>query len=90
MKSRYMVWTGHFLAFVLVVFGFWWLGKHMPGMPGYKQVVAFVAMTGLILNHIRWAGFGRSVADQETCEKINLLVISNYLVLLLAFAMVDF
>jgi hypothetical protein len=89
MKSSYLVWTGHFLALVLVLFGFWWLSEHLSGMPYYKLAVALVAMTGLILNHFRWASFGGKVNDQETYEKINLLVVSNYLVLLLAFMLVD-
>jgi hypothetical protein len=89
MKTRYMVWTGHFLALVLAVFGIWWLIGHASGMPGYKLVVVLAAITGLVFNHFRWRGLGRKVSDPDTFEKINLLVVSNYLVLLLVLVLVD-
>ena len=90
MRPRYLVLTGHFLALVLVSFGLWWFLGHISGMPDYKLVIALAAMTGLIFNHLRWWSLGKRVDDPDTSEKINLLMVSNYLVLLLVFVMIDF
>ncbi len=85
-----MVWTGHFLALVLTGFGLWWLAGHISGLPAYKLVVALAALTGLVFNHIRWSGLGKKVADPDLFERINLLCVANYLVLLLVLVLVDF
>jgi hypothetical protein len=90
MRPRYLVLTGHFLAFVLVSFGLRWLLGHISGMPDSKLVVSLAAMTGLVLNHLRWWSLGKRIDDPGTSERINLLMVSNYLVLLLVFVMVDF
>ena len=90
MRSRYLVWTGHFLGLVLISFGLWWLLGHISSMPDYKLVVEMAAITGLIFNHLRWWSLGKRVDDPDTSEKINLLMVSNYLVLLLLMVMVDF
>jgi hypothetical protein len=89
MQARYMVWTGHFLALVLMAFGLWWLIGHLSGLPGHKLVAALAALTGFVFNHIRWSGMGKTVNAQEVFEKINLLVVANYVVLLLVLALVD-
>jgi uncharacterized membrane protein len=90
MKPRYLVWTGHSLGLVLVLFGLWWLLGHISGMPDYKLVVVLAALTGLVLNHIRWRSLGKNVNDPETFEKINLLMVSNYLILLFLVVLADF
>ena len=89
MRSRYLMWIGHSLVLVLLVFGFWWLSSHMAGMPDYRLFIALVAMTGLVLNHFRWWVLSRQVEDTNTLIKLNHLIVSNYLILLLAFALVD-
>ena len=90
MRLRYMEWAGHFLGFVLVLFGIWYLSGHLSAMPDYKLIVSLVAMTGLILNHFRWRNLTKKIKDAETFDRINLLVVSNYLLWLLAFVLVDF
>jgi hypothetical protein len=89
MRLRYLAWTGHFLGIVLISFGLWWIFGHISGLPDYKLVVALAAITGLLFNHLRWWSLGKSVDSPETSEKINLLVVSNYLVLLLLIVMMD-
>jgi chromate transport protein ChrA len=90
MRHHYMVWTGHFLAAVLMTFGLWWLVKHISGLPDFKLVLALAAITGLVLNHLRWNGLGRKVKDPEVLEKITFLCVANYLVMLLVLVLVDF
>ena len=59
-------------------------------MPDYKLVVALAAMTGLVFNHLRWRSLSKKVNDPDTLEKVNLLIVSNYLILLLVVVLADF
>jgi hypothetical protein len=85
-----MVWIGCFLALVLIAFGLWWLIGHVSGMPGYKLVIVLAALTGFVFNHLRWWGLSRKAYEPDTFEKISILIVSNYVVLLLVLALVDF
>jgi hypothetical protein len=84
-----MVWTGHVLGIVLISFALWWLVEHISGMPDYKLVVALAAMTGFVFNHFRWWRLGRKVNVTDIFEQINVLIVSNYVVLLLILMLVD-
>ena len=84
-----MAWTVNILGLVLLSLGIWWLTEHISGIPDYKLVAALAAMTGLVLNHCRWQSLGRKINDRDTLEKINVLIVSNYLILLLIFVLVD-
>ncbi len=90
MKGAYMVWMGHLLGIVLIAFALWWLVAHISGMPDYKLVVTLAAMTGLVFNHFRWWKLGRKVSDPDIFEQVNLLLVSNYMVLILILVLVDY
>jgi len=90
MKPRYTIWISHFLGLLLIVFGLWWLIGHIAGMPDYKLVLGLAAMTGLVFNHFRWRSLSKKVGDPDMFEKISLLVIANYMVLLLVLMMADY
>jgi hypothetical protein len=90
MRQRYMVWTGNFLVSALLAIGIWWLALHIAGMPDYKLLIGLVATTGLVLNHFRWRKFAGEIRDPDILEKVNHIVVANYLVMLLVLALTDF
>jgi hypothetical protein len=89
MRRRYLVWTSHFLLIILLALGIGWIGVHISGMPDYRLLTALVSATGLVLNHFRWRRFAANIADLDLVEKINHLMVANYLVMLLALTLAD-
>jgi hypothetical protein len=90
MRQRYMVWTGNFLVIALVALGVWWLILHVAGMPDYKLLIGLVSATGLVLNHFRWRKIKEEIGDLDLLEKVNHIMVANYLVMLLALVLADF
>jgi hypothetical protein len=90
MNPFYMVWAINLQAFLLLAFGFWWLIGHMPGMPDYKLLCGLAALTGFVLNHFRWLKIARKINDIDVLGKFHHLMTVNYLIILLAFGLVDF
>jgi hypothetical protein len=90
MKNGKIIWSGHVLALVLFALGLWWLSGDMARMPDYRLWIALVAITGLVLNHFRWWALSGDIEDKDISAKLNRLIISNYLIFLLVFALVDF
>jgi len=90
MNHRYMLWSGHLAVLILLAGGFWWLTEQMPGMPDSKLIVALVAMTALVFNHHRWWSLGKKVSEKDILDKIDLLVVANYCILVLVLSLVSF
>lgn len=90
MRSNSMVFIGHLMGFILIFVGLWWLIGNIPELSDYKLVIALAAVTGLVLNHFRWWGLSRKVDDRDVLDKVNYLVVSNYLVMMLLFILSGF
>jgi hypothetical protein len=90
MRRQYMIWTCNFLAIAVLAIGTWWLIVHMAGTPDFRLVSGLAAVTCLALNHWRWWRVAGKVSDMELAGKIDYLMTVNYLVLLLAFGVVEF
>ncbi len=90
MLSRSMLCVGHTIGFILLMFGLWWLVENISGLPDYKLVAALAALTGLVMNHYRWWRLGNRIDNREIIQKVNYLVVSNYVILLLLFVLLDF
>jgi len=71
------------------MFGIWWVMGNISGLPEYKLVAALAALTGLVLNHFRWWRLSSRSENREIIQKMNHLVISNYVVLLLICVLLD-
>jgi len=89
MPSRFMLYVGHITGFVIIMFGIWWVMGNISGLPEYKLVAALAALTGLVLNHFRWWRLSSRSENREIIQKMNHLVISNYVVLLLICVLLD-
>ena len=83
MKHKYVLWTGHLLLLILLTNGIRWLACHIRDMSDLNMLLSLAVMTGLVLNHIRWWKLGNSLESGEVLEKVDLLVIGNYSVLVL-------
>jgi hypothetical protein len=90
MRRRYMVWTGNFLAFAVLAFGVWMLVGYMPAIPSHKLLCGIAALTGILWNHLRWRKIVDSIGDPDIAGKIDHLIVAHNMVLLLAFALLDF
>lgn len=84
-----MLWTGHLTGFIVILFGLWWLSVNISDLPDYKLIAALAAVTGLILNHFRWWRLGKKLENLEIFDNVNYLVVTNYLVFLLLFVLLD-
>ena len=89
MPFRFMLYVGHMTGFILIMLGLWWVAENISGLPDYKLVAALAALTGLAMNHFRWWRLCNRSDSREIIEKVNHLVISNYVVLLLIFMLLD-
>ena len=89
MKHKYLLWTGHLAAVLLLAGGVWWLMGDASGMPDYKMVIALAAMTALVVNHLRWWNLSREIGDRNILEKVDLLVVANYMIFILAFSLAE-
>jgi hypothetical protein len=83
MKHKYVLWTGHLLLLILLTNGIRWLAGHIRGMSDLNMLLSLAVMTGLVLNHIRWWKLRNSLERGEVLEKLDLLVIGNYSILVL-------
>lgn len=90
MLYRSMRYVCHIIGFILMLFGFWWLAAHISGLPDYKLVVALTALTVLIISHFRWWRLSSEAEDREIDRKVNHIIVSNYLVMLLLFVLLNF
>ena len=90
MPSRYMLYVCHLVGFVLIMLGLWWLVQNISGLPDYKLVAALAALTGLVINHFRWWRLCSRVDTREIIQKVNHIIVSNYVVILLLFGLLDF
>ncbi|MBN2242270.1 MAG: hypothetical protein JW793_06230 [Acidobacteria bacterium] len=90
MASRSMIFVCHLVGFVLILAGLSWLALNISGMPDYRLVVALAALTVLVVNHFRWWRLCNILDDREALQKVNHVVIANYLVMLLLFVLLNF
>jgi len=90
MRPHSMLFAGHLLGFISIMLGLWWLAGNLAGLQDYKLVIALAAVTGLVMNHFRWWRLGRKIQDMDALDKVNYLVVSNYLVMILLFVLLDF
>ena len=90
MRPGIMLFFGHLLGCILTLSGLWWLLGNMTSLPDYKLVVALAAVTGLVLNHFRWWRLDSKVQDDDIRVKVNYLIVSNYLIMLLGFVLLNF
>ena len=74
---------GHLLGVIVVLFGGWWLLANIAGLPGTMLTVVFAAVTIQILNQARWWNVGKKMDDSEVLAKVNHIVVSNYMVMVL-------
>jgi hypothetical protein len=81
---------GHFLGALVTLFGIWWLVINIAEMPDYKLIVVLAALNILVLNHFRWWNLGGKTDGGELWHKVDHIVVSNYMVLLLFLVMLDF
>ena len=87
MPSRSMLYVCHLVGFALILSGLWWLAENISGMPDYRLVVALAALTGLVVNHFRWWRMSGRIDNREMIQKVNHVIVSNYLVMLLLFVL---
>ena len=85
-----MLYVCHLVGFVLIIVGLWWLVLNISGLPDYKLVAALAAFTGLVINHFRWWRLCGHVDTTVIIQKVNYIVVSNYVVMLLLFGLLDF
>ncbi|MBN2318971.1 MAG: hypothetical protein JXR49_07835 [Acidobacteria bacterium] len=90
MPSRLMLYVCHLVGFVLIMLGLWWLAENISGLPDYKLVAALAALTGLVVNHFRWWRLCCRVDNREIIQKVNHIIVSNYMVMLLLFVLMGF
>ena len=90
MRLRSMVWTGNFLAFAVLAFGVWHIIAWAPRIPDYRLFIGMVALIGIATNHFRWWKIANKIGDPNMAGRINHLIVINYLILLLTFALVGF
>ncbi len=90
MRHRYMLWAGHIFVFVLLFQGFRWLAADFQGMKAYGVFLSLAAMTVLVLNHCRWWSLTRKQEDEAILNKIDLLMVANYCILVLVLELVRF
>ena len=90
MLSRSMLYVCHLIGFALIMLGLWWLAENISGLPDYKLVAALTALTVLVINHFRWWRLCGGVDNREMVQKFNHIIVSNYLVMLLLFVLLDF
>jgi len=83
MKHKHVLWTGHLLLLILLMNGVRWVANHIRGMPEFDLFMSLAVMTGLVLNHIRWLRLCNSLESTDVVEKVDLLVVSNYSILVL-------
>ena len=81
---------GHFLGVLVTLFGIWWVVINITDMPDYKLIVILAALNILVLNHLRWWNLGRKIEGGELWRKADHIVVSNYMVMLLLWVMLDF
>lgn len=81
---------GHFLGALVMLFGIWWLAINIADMPDYRLIVIVAALNILALNHVRWWNLGKQTNGGELWRKADHIVVSNYMVMLLLWVMLDF
>jgi hypothetical protein len=83
MMHKYALWTSHLLLLIVLTNGVRWLVTHIHGLPEFNLLLSLVVMTGLVLNHIRWWKLSKVLEGKEVLEKVGLLVMGNYSILVL-------
>jgi hypothetical protein len=61
----------------------------MPGMADYNRLRGFAELTGLVLMHFRWWKLSICSSASEGIGEADNLMAANYIVLLLALALVE-
>lgn len=90
MRSLPMFTVVHLLGIIVVLFGAFWLVTNISGLPEYRLVIALAAISGLVFNHFRWCRLGEKIDDRDMANKVNHVVVANYMVLFLFIALLDF
>jgi hypothetical protein len=90
MRTLSMLVTAHLLGAFLVLFGLWWLIGNMAGLADYKLIVALAALTALTINQFRLWHLRRKIENREILGKVGYFIVTDYLVLLLLLALVNF
>jgi hypothetical protein len=90
MRPRSMLFVGHLTGFILIMSGLWWLLGNLSVLEDYRMIVALAALTGLVMNHFRWWHLGKNIEDRIVLVRVNYLVLSNYVVMLLLYVLLDF
>jgi hypothetical protein len=90
MKHRNMLWAGHLFVVILLADGVMWLVANIRGLPDLNLFLALAAMTGLVLNHLRWWFLDKKVDNKEILKKIDPLMVANYCILILVLQLFRF
>ena len=89
MRSISMI-IGHFLWGVVFILGFIWMVTHIAVLPDYKLIIVLAALNILVLNHMRWYRLSRKSEGTDITAKVNHLLVSHYMILVLVCGMLDF
>lgn len=81
---------GHFLGAVVLALGILWALTHVSVLPDHKLIVIMAALNILALNHLRWHRLSRKQDGVEATAKVNHLVITHYMILILFCGVLDF
>jgi hypothetical protein len=90
MKHRKMLWAGHLFALILLADGVRWLAGNIRGLSDLNLLLALAAMTGLVLNHLRWWFLERQIDDRNALAKFDPLIVANYCILILVLQLFHF
>jgi len=82
--------VGHLLGVFVLILGILWMVTHIADMPDYKLIAVLAAMNILVLNHVRWWNFIKKSDNGNMSSKVNHIVVSSYMVLMLFYVMLDF
>jgi hypothetical protein len=83
MKHRNILWTGHLFMLILLGDGARWLFGSIRELSDLNLLLALAAMTGLVLNHLRWCFLDRQVDNKEILSKLDPLIVANYCIFIL-------
>lgn len=82
--------AGHILGGVVLALGILWIVIHIAELPDYKLIAILAAMNIMVLNHLRWYRLSGHSEGTNVTAKVNQLVVSNYLILILFCGMLEF
>jgi uncharacterized membrane protein YidH (DUF202 family) len=90
MKHRCMLWAGHLFLFTILADGIQWLTQSIRSLSSFGLFIALAAMTILVFNHFRWWTLSKKVDEKEIADKIDVLIVTNYCIFVLALILMSY